>query len=67
MTPGTFFTAAILAGWQARRLGAVDKRALSVGTQSILGPQLALLRGLTPHILVVANDAAPFRKTGVPL
>lgn len=67
MTPGTFFTAAILAGGQARRLGGVDKSALSVGTQSILGRQLALLRGLTPHILVVANDAAPFRKTGVPV
>ena len=67
MTPDTFFTAAILAGGQARRLGGVDKSALSVGTQSILGRQLALLRGLTPHILVVANDAAPFRKTGVPV
>ncbi len=67
MTPGKIFTAAILAGGQARRLGGVDKSALSVGTRSILGRQLVLLRGLTPHILVVANDAAPFRKTGVPM
>lgn len=66
MVPGTF-TAAILAGGQARRLGGADKGALSIGTQSILDRQLTLLRGLTPHILIVSNDAARFRRVGVPV
>ena len=50
------WTAAILAGGQARRLGGVDKSALVIGTSSILERQLSLLRGLTPHILIVASD-----------
>ncbi len=53
------FSAAILAGGQARRLGGVDKSALAVGTSSILDRQLSLLRALTPHILIVAGDASP--------
>jgi molybdenum cofactor guanylyltransferase len=50
------WTAAILAGGQARRLGGIDKSALLVGTSSILERQLSLLSGLTPHILIVASD-----------
>ena len=42
------WTAAILAGGQARRLGGVDKSALVVGTRSILERQLSLLRGSRP-------------------
>lgn len=53
------FTAAILAGGQARRLGGIDKSALMVGDRSILERQLALLRGLTPHILIIGRDRAP--------
>ncbi|MBI3049598.1 MAG: molybdenum cofactor guanylyltransferase [Acidobacteria bacterium] len=50
------WTAAILAGGEARRLGRIDKSALVVGTASILERQLAVLRGLTPHILIVTSD-----------
>ncbi len=50
------WTAAILAGGQARRLGGIDKSALLIGTSSILARQLSLLHGLTPHILIVASD-----------
>lgn len=52
------WTAAILAGGEARRLGRIDKSALVVGAASILDRQLAVLRGLTPHILIVASDRA---------
>jgi len=61
MTPDPIWTAAILAGGQARRLGGIDKSALVVGTSSILERQLSLLRGLTPHILIVASDRSRVR------
>jgi molybdopterin-guanine dinucleotide biosynthesis protein A len=57
------WTGAILAGGQARRLGGIDKSALVVGTDSILDRQLSLLRGLTPHILIVAGGL-PKARTG---
>jgi molybdopterin-guanine dinucleotide biosynthesis protein A len=53
------WTAAILAGGQARRLGGIDKGALPIGSASILERQLALVRGLTPHVLVVAGTRSP--------
>lgn len=59
------WSAAILAGGQARRLGGADKSALEVGGRSILARQLALLRPLTPHILIVTNDAKRYRGAGV--
>ena len=49
------WTAAILAGGHARRLGGRDKSALRVGAGSILERQLAVLRALTPHILIVGH------------
>ena len=52
------FTAAILAGGQARRLGGIEKSALVIGSASILDRQLSLLRPLTPHILIVTNDVS---------
>jgi molybdenum cofactor guanylyltransferase len=64
------WTAAILAGGQARRLGGLDKSALAVGTsdpRSILERQLAVLRGLTPHIMIVAREDAPPRDVPVPV
>jgi molybdopterin-guanine dinucleotide biosynthesis protein A len=51
------WTAAILAGGHARRLGGRDKSALRVGGDSILERQLAVLRTLTPHILIVGQYA----------
>jgi molybdopterin-guanine dinucleotide biosynthesis protein A len=53
------WTAAILAGGQARRLGGRDKSALLVGATSILEQQLAMLRELTPHILIVGRPHPP--------
>ena len=61
MTPDPIWTAAILAGGQARRLGGIDKSALVVGTSSILERQVSLLRGLTPHVLIVASDRSRVR------
>ncbi len=61
------FTTAILAGGQARRLGGIDKASLRVGSDTILGSQLTLLRRLTPHILIVSNDIPRFADAGVPV
>jgi molybdopterin-guanine dinucleotide biosynthesis protein A len=61
------FTAAILAGGQARRLGGIDKSALLVHGTSILDRQLGVLRALTPHILIVASDEHRYREAGVPV
>ena len=49
------WTAAILAGGLARRLGGRDKSTLRVGGDTILDRQLAVLRTLTPHILIVGG------------
>jgi molybdopterin-guanine dinucleotide biosynthesis protein A len=56
MTSDPIFTAAILAGGDARRLGRIDKSALVVGTASILDRQLSVMRGLTPYILIVTGE-----------
>jgi molybdenum cofactor guanylyltransferase len=53
---GRVWTAAILAGGQARRLGGRDKSALRVGAASILEHQLSIVRELTPHILIVGRE-----------
>ena len=64
--PPSVFTAAILAGGAAQRLGGTDKSALAIGAHSILERQLTVLRALRPQqIIIVANDAERFRKTGV--
>ena len=59
------WTAAILAGGQARRLGGRDKSALRVGAASILEHQLSVIRDLTPHILIVGRDQPPPDYAGV--
>jgi molybdenum cofactor guanylyltransferase len=61
------WTAAILAGGQARRLGGIDKSALVVGARSILDRQLTLLGGLTRHLLIVTNDRSRVLPVGVPV
>lgn len=52
-------TAAILTGGRARRFGGRDKSALDVGAQSILDRQLAVLRAVTPHVLIIGDRPAP--------
>ena len=62
------WTAAILAGGQARRLGGRDKSALRIGARSILERQLAMLSALTPHLLIVGHHPSlpqPPLPTGV--
>src|SRR5688572_29989704 len=58
------WTAAILAGGRARRLGGLDKSGLTIGSgpsaQSILDRQLAVLGSLTTDILIVGG-ASPGR------
>jgi molybdopterin-guanine dinucleotide biosynthesis protein A len=61
------WTAAIIAGGQATRLGGRDKAALLVGGTPILERQLAAVRGLVDHLLIVANDDDRYRHTGVPI
>ncbi len=61
------WTAAIIAGGPASRLGGRDKSSLPVGDRSILDRQLAVLRPLTDRILVVANHPGRFRSAGLPV
>jgi molybdopterin-guanine dinucleotide biosynthesis protein A len=61
------WTAAILAGGRARRLGGTDKSALVVGARSILDRQLSLLHGLTSHLLIVTNDRSRVQVADVPV
>ena len=61
------WSAAILAGGHARRLGGRNKAALHIGSSAILERQLTLLRPLIDRILIVADDAAPFRAFDVPV
>ena len=61
------WTAAILTGGLARRLGGVDKSALVVGASSILDRQLSLLRALTPHLLIVTSDRSRVQAVDVPV
>ena len=61
------WTAAILAGGRAQRLGGIDKSALIVGARSILDRQLSLLRALTPHLLIVTSDRSRVQTVDVPV
>ena len=61
------WTAAIIAGGPASRLGGRDKSGLPVGDHSILDRQLEVLRPLTDRILIVANQPGRFRATGLPV
>jgi len=61
------WSAAILAGGQARRFSGRDKAALHVGSSAILERQLALLRTVVDRILIVANDQARYACYGVPV
>jgi molybdopterin-guanine dinucleotide biosynthesis protein A len=59
------WTAAILAGGRARRLGGLDKSALRVGNESILTRQLRVLAAVTPNVMIVADKASRFHDVGV--
>jgi molybdopterin-guanine dinucleotide biosynthesis protein A len=60
-------TAAILAGGRARRLGGVNKCTLPAGGQRFVDRQLAVLRTVADHVLIVANDPEGFADLHVPV
>jgi molybdopterin-guanine dinucleotide biosynthesis protein A len=61
------FSAAILAGGHARRLGGRDKSALPIGDATILARQITALRAITPHILIVGGDPSRGQGPDVPV
>jgi molybdenum cofactor guanylyltransferase len=67
LIPLQLFSAAILAGGLARRLGGGDKSALTIGGDSILARQITALREITPHILIVGGSASRGQAGGVPV
>ncbi len=64
---GLMWTAAIIAGGAASRLGGRDKSLLPVGNRSILDRQLAVRGSLTDRLLIVANEPDRFADRGVPV
>ncbi len=61
------WTAAILAGGHAQRLGGCSKGSLPLGCAAILDAQLAVLRAVVGRIVIVASDEVPYRAYGVPV
>jgi molybdenum cofactor guanylyltransferase len=61
------WTAAILAGGQAQRLGGCRKSGLHLGRAAILDQQVNVLRAVVDRLVIVAGDEAPFRSCGVPI
>jgi len=59
--------AAILAGGRATRMGGVAKAFLVVDGARVIDRQLEVLRALTPEILIVANEPAPYAALGLPI
>ena len=59
--------AAILAGGRATRMGGVAKGLIAMAGRTILDVQLDVLRPLFDEILLVANDAEPYRRFGLPI
>jgi molybdopterin-guanine dinucleotide biosynthesis protein A len=61
------WTAAILTGGQGRRLGGRDKSALRIGGSTILDRQLALVRSLTTHMVIISasGNASADGDTGI--
>ncbi len=61
------WTAAILAGGRARRMGGREKAMLVVGDRSILDRQIAVLRDIAEHIILVTSDRIRFARSDVPV
>jgi len=58
---------AILAGGRATRMGGVAKGLIERDGRTILDAALDVLRPLFGEILLVANDADPYRRFGLPI
>ena len=60
-------TAAIIAGGQARRFGGRDKGELAIGDARIIDRQIAVLREVADHLVIVAHEADRYRSLGLPV
>jgi len=60
------FTAAILAGGQARRFGGKPKGLLSIGNKRIIDHQIEILRMVTDQIGIVTTDLKNYETLGLP-
>lgn len=60
-------TAAILAGGRARRLGGRDKSRLAVGSLRIIDRQIAVLREVADHVLIVTGERDRYAPLGLPV
>ena len=60
-------TAAIIAGGDARRFGGRDKGALAIGEARIIDREIAVLREVADHLVIVANDPDRYRSLGLPI
>ncbi len=60
-------TAAIIAGGDARRFGGRDKGALVIGEARIIDREIAVLREVADHLVIVANDPDRYRSLGLPI
>ena len=60
-------TAAIIAGGQARRFGGRDKGQLTIGDARIIDRQIAVLREVADHLVIVANDPDRYRSLELPI
>jgi molybdopterin-guanine dinucleotide biosynthesis protein A len=60
-------TGVLVAGGQARRLGAAAKGFVRVGGVPIAARSLALFREIFDEVLVVANEAGPWLALGAPV
>lgn len=61
------WTAAIIAGGKASRLGGRHKCLLPLGPARIIDRQLAVLSSMTDRLLIVANQTDRFREFGLPV
>ena len=60
-------TVAILAGGFGRRMGGRPKSLLPSGRERIIDRQLAMLRQVTDHVVIVTSDADRYNSLGVPV
>lgn len=60
-------TGVVLAGGQARRMGHANKALMQVGEQAVIDRILARLTDTCAHVLIIANESAPYADRGVPV
>lgn len=58
-------TGTVLAGGQARRMGHVNKALMTVGGAAVIDRILARLAETCAHVMVIANDPAPYEGRNV--